>query len=278
MQTINQITLYGYAARFLHINNPSKPSLVCVPGAFMDFDSLKYHSSRFSKHFNYFILELPGTGDLSPLPADKPVSFLGDCLLEFANQYIGQPFYMLACSYGTAAALNFASKNPYLLKRLILGGSMLNISDADWPRMLNIAMQGLTDRVLFAEHFVQLVCREDWCRSQRQRTIRKAILRNARQFSLEKRRCFTNNTLRLLTSSVPKVDRIQCPTLCITGEYDSYTTPEHCQELAEAIPQGEFVNMANSDHMFFYDKPQESMDLMLQFLNEDMLLPMEQAA
>ena len=277
MQTINQTTIYGYAARFLHINNPSKPSLVFVPGAFMDFDSLKYHSSRFSEYFNYFILELPGTGDMPPLPANKPVSFLGDCLAAFAHQYIGQPFYMVACSYGTAAALDFASKHSNLLKRLILAGSMRNIPESDWPRMLDITVQSLTDQQTFAEQSLKIVC-SDKCRSKRQQAIRKVMLNNAQQFSATKRRSFANNTLRLLTSFVPKVEQIDCPTLCITGEYDCYTTPELCKELAASIPQGEFINMEDTDHMFIYDKPRESMELIMQFLTEDSVLPMAQAA
>ena len=92
MQTITHISLNGYPARCLHIYNPNKPSLVFLPGAFMGFNSLKYYSSRFSQAFNYFVLELPDAGNLPPLPADKPVSLLGDCLADFANQYIGQPF------------------------------------------------------------------------------------------------------------------------------------------------------------------------------------------
>ena len=277
MQTINQITIYGYAARFLNIYNPSRPSLVFVPGAFMDFDSLKYHSSRFSQHFNYFILELPGTGDMPPLPANKPVSFLGDCLAHFAHQYIGQPFFLVACSYGSAAALDFASNHSNLLKRLILAGSMSRIPDSDWPRMLHLAFLSLTTESDFAEQYIKLLC-SDKCRSRRQRAIQRAILRNARQFGLAKKLCAVNNTLRLLTSFVPKVEQIDCPTLCITGEYDCYTTPELCQELAKGIPQGEFVNMADTDHLFIYDKPQESMELIMQFLTEDSLLPMAQAA
>jgi pimeloyl-ACP methyl ester carboxylesterase len=278
MQTINKTAIYGYAARYLHIYNPRKPSLVFVPGAFMDFDSLKYHSSRFSEHFNYFILELPGTGDLPPLPANKPVSFLGDCLGAFARKYIGQPFYLVACSYGTASALDFASRYSEQIKRLVLAGSMRTISDTDWPRMLNLAMQGLTDQSLFAEHFVQLVCRHDRCCSKRQQTIRKAILRSLRQFSPEKRRCFTNNTLRLLTAFTPDVEQIHCPTLCFTGEHDPYTTPELCQELANAIPFGEFATLEDTDHLFHIDKPQESMDLAIKFLTADCKVPLKQAA
>jgi pimeloyl-ACP methyl ester carboxylesterase len=276
MNTIKVTTIFGYTARYLHIYNANKPSLILLPGAFMNFDSLKYHSSRLSQNFNYFILELPGTGDLSPLPVDKPVSFLGDCLSYFAQNHIAKPFYLLACSYGTAAALDFASKNSHLLKRLILAGSMRNIPESDWPKMLDITVHSLTDKEAFAEQSLKIVC-SDKCFSKRQQAIRKVMLNNARQFSAERRRSFANNTLRLLTSFVPKVEQIHCPTLCITGEYDCYTTPELCKELADSIPQGEFINMADTDHMFIYDKPRESMDIIMQFLTKE-LLPMERVA
>ena len=202
---------------------------------------------------------------------------MGDCLADCANQYIGQPFYMVACSYGTAAALDFASKHSRLLKRLVLAGSMRHIPDADWPRMLNLAMLCMSSDNAFGEQYIQLLC-SDKCCSKRQQAIQRAIIRNARKFSVEQRRCFTNNTLRLLTSFVPKVEQIHCPTLCFTGEYDPYTTPKLCEELAEAIPLGEFATMADSDHLFIYDKPQESMDLILQFLTADMVPFLEQAA
>jgi pimeloyl-ACP methyl ester carboxylesterase len=278
MQTINPINIDGYAARFLHINNPSKPSLVFLPGAFMDVKNSRYFSSRFSKEFNYFLLELPGTGDLPPLSAEKPVSFLGDCVADFANRYIGQPFYMVACSYGTAAALAFASKYTEQLKRLVLAGSMRTIPDSDWPRMLNLAMLSLTnDNKTFSEKYLQLVS-SDRCCSRRQNIIKKAVVKNMRQMDLEKKRCFTNNTLRLLTAPPPIVEKIRCPTLCFAAEHDPYTTPKLCQELADAIPFGEFATLADTDHLFHIDKPQEIMNLMMQFLTADNESSLEQAA
>ena len=278
MQIINHISLNGYPARFLHISNPNKPSLVFLPGSLQDMSSLKQFSSRLSQDFNYFLLELPGTGNMLPLQTDKSVGFLGDCIESFVSKYINQPFYMVACSYGTGPALAFASKHSGLLKRLVLAGSMRHIPESDWPRMLNLAMLGLTnDDDTFAEQYLQLVS-SDKCCSRRQQIIRKAVIRNMRQMDVEKKRCFTNNTLRLLTACPPDVEQIHCPTLCFTGEYDPYTTPELCQELAEAIPLGEFATIADTDHLFHIDKPQASMDLIMQFLTADRVLPIEQAA
>ena len=92
MQTLKHISLNGYPARFLHIYNPNKPSLVFLPGAFMGFNSLKYYSSRFSQAFNYFVLELLGTGDLPPCQLINPLVFWGIVWQTVPISILASPF------------------------------------------------------------------------------------------------------------------------------------------------------------------------------------------
>jgi 3-oxoadipate enol-lactonase len=65
-----------------------------------------------------------------------------------------------------------------------------------------------------------------------------------------------------------ELDRIQCPTLAITGESDCSTLPEDHQLIADRIPDSKLVVVKNASHTVPEEQPEEFNRLCLEFLKE----------
>ena len=61
---------------------------------------------------------------------------------------------------------------------------------------------------------------------------------------------------QLIRSRSFDLTRIQIPTLVITGEDDFYSLPDHCQRIADTLPQGECSIIKDSGHFSMIDDPQ----------------------
>lgn len=166
--------LNGHTARYLHLSNYGKPALVFLPGALQDIDALREYNKGLSEYFDYFILELPGTGDTPYLPAHITIGFLAECLDSFTRKCIRRPFNLVACSYATAVALDYGRNKPNMLDGLVLAGSMLRIPESEWPNMLLLLRQCYVNQDQFAEGFTKLLS-SDKCNSKRQAVIKKSV-------------------------------------------------------------------------------------------------------
>ena len=60
--------------------------------------------------------------------------------------------------------------------------------------------------------------------------------------------------------------KIQCPTLCFTGEYDPYVTKERCKELANSIPNSSHTTIPNTDHLFHIEAPDTTIAMITEYL------------
>ncbi len=48
---------------------------------------------------------------------------------------------------------------------------------------------------------------------------------------------------------------VRCPTLLITGEHDFLATPALVTDMAQAIPNGEFLEAKDASHAVHHDQP-----------------------
>lgn len=66
--------------------------------------------------------------------------------------------------------------------------------------------------------------------------------------------------------STPLVGKIAIPTLCLVGADDAITSPDDMHSLAEAIPDGEFVEVPDAGHLSPMENPQVINDVLMRFL------------
>ncbi|MCU0490521.1 MAG: alpha/beta hydrolase, partial [Chloroflexaceae bacterium] len=66
--------------------------------------------------------------------------------------------------------------------------------------------------------------------------------------------------------SFPPFDSVQVPTLALTGQWDRIAPPELVRDMAQALPNAQFVVLANTGHMSNIEQPDAFNTAVLQFL------------
>jgi pimeloyl-ACP methyl ester carboxylesterase len=265
MGNIVEVDVKGYQCRYMHLENEGKPKLVFLMGSLQEIESVQVFNRTFSQDYDYWVIELPGSGNTQPLHPKHDVCFLADCLDEFNKQVMAEaPFYLVACSYATGIALEFAKLAEDRLHRMALAGSMMDIPLSEWPTMLQLMRDCAFDTPNFAKGFIDLLTDKSGAIEKRH-IIERAAIRKASAYREENFWHFVFNTIRLMCYNPIDLNKINVPTLVFTGEYDPYVKPEKASELAQALGQGTYVALGGCDHLFHIEKPKESLDLVLEF-------------
>lgn len=265
MGNIVEVNVKGYQCRYMHAENKGKPNLVFLMGSLQEIESVQVFNRTFSQDYNYWVIELPGSGNTQPLHPKYDVRFLADCLDVFNRQVMQrEKFYLVACSYATGIALEYAKIAQHQLHRIALAGSMMDIPLDEWPTMLQLMRDCAYDTPKFATGFIDLLTDKSGVIEKRN-VIQRAAVRKASSYREENFWHFVFNTIRLMCYNPMDLEKINVPTLVFTGEYDPYVKPEKARELAEALGQGSYVSLKGCDHLFHIEKPKESLDLVLEF-------------
>ncbi|MFT7560912.1 MAG: pimeloyl-ACP methyl ester carboxylesterase [Flavobacteriales bacterium] len=264
MENILNLSVLGHDVRAMHIPNTGKPVMVFLMGSLQDIEGVGQFSDGFSPYFDYWAVELPGFGKTQPLHSKFGVPFIAECLAVFVEEYVGSSFNLVACSYATAIALDYAKLHQNRLENMVLVGSMMDIPLSHWPTMLQLLRDVSFDPPKFASGFVDLLT-VDHPDIPRQAAIRRAATRRAKVDG-ENLWHFVFNTIRLMSFNVGDLSGITVPTLVYTGEHDPYVTPDDAKKLAQALPNAEFQILPGCDHLFFLEKPLESIAMVNQFL------------
>lgn len=269
MQNIVDFTFDGHTSRYLHLPQANKPALIFLMGSLQEIESVQAFNRGFSQDFDYWAIELPGSGNTGPLHPRFPVSFLAEYLNKMVESLLAnRAVYLVACSYATGIALEYAKLRPSGLRRMALAGSMMDIPLSDWPTMLQLMRDCAFDTRAFADGFIDLLTAPD-VNIERQSVIRKAAVRKAANYRDENFWHFVFNTIRLMCYEPKNLQKIVTPTLVFTGEHDPYVRPEHCERLAGSLKHGEFCVLPGCDHLFHIEKPRETIDLILNFLKQE---------
>ena len=195
-------------------------------------------------------------------------------LLAVTQATEATPAVVVGNSMGGGLALDLALANPDNVNALILiAASPTGYNYTDWPTAP--AEAALDDLVAAAEAAgdLELVNRLEvryWLDGvdQPEGRVRGAT----RDLMLEMNgRALHADPIGESTARVPAWDRlseIAIPTLVVVGEHDLPGVQLQCSEIADAIPLGQMVTIAESAHCPSLDRPEELTKLMLEFLDQ----------
>ena len=151
---------------------------------------------------------------------------------------------------------------------MVLVGTMVAIPDHcrdEFHHSLEQLAAGRIDE--FAETALGIVfSRDPAAQIPTSRVIRRILLRRIDKATADEIDKFGANTRRLL--NLPMVDTSSPPaqpTLVTTGEYDTFTTPALCRELAATCADSQFTVIRDADHMVHLQRSAEVVDLMVRF-------------
>jgi len=268
MDNILKFSHLGFSSRYLHVVQNNRPTLIFLMGSLQEIESVQVFNSAFSRDYNYYAIELPGSGNTDPLHPKYDVSFLAEYLSVMIRQLGLNQVSLVACSYATGIALEFAKKNRDKLHRMVLAGSMREIPLSEWPTMLQLMRDCAFDTPNFANGFIDLLTEKQGL-VPRQETIRKAAVRKASKYRSSNFWHFVFNTIRLMCYEPSDLQQVSTPTMVFTGEFDPYVKPEHAERLAKEMSNAQFELIRGCDHLFHIQQPEQTIGLILNFLADE---------
>ena len=235
----------------------SDRSVLFVSGAFQSMKSW----ARFERHFagraEVLAVDLPGTGQSDPLPAEVGLDFLAGAVLRVLDELGIDRVHLVSASYGTAVAYRVGQLFPERIESLVLAGTMRRIPDIQRrtaERTVELLEAGRDEA--FATLVMESPLQRDPAVSiENRRVVGRLFRKSLIAMGPAERHKYIENTRRLLSHAPLDLDLPPAVrTLIFTGEHDPFTTPEHCREIASAIPGALFTTIRDADHLFHLER------------------------
>lgn len=228
---------------------------IYIGGAFQSIQNVQNYAKASAAYTHTIMIDLLGFGDSDILESSYKMEILADSIIHFVEEKGFEKVNLVGTSYGAVVSYIIAGKSPELLNRMVLGGFMDKFDEQTleiWQQGLWYAKNGR--RPEFSEHMSALLLnksRESEIRLQSyisSMMVRKLL--GATYAELDK---FIFSIERLMANK-KTFPAPQCPTLMMTGEFDSFTTPAHHKKLHDLAPQSTYTLINNADHMFHLEQ------------------------
>lgn len=263
-----------FSHRIIPHGAPRFTPTLFVSGAFQTMDSWARFARMFAPETTVLLVDPPGMGSSDLLPAEVGIDFLAACLEQVLEEHGIERVSVVAASYGTPSAYQFARLHPERVDRLALVGTMQEL-----PRHLRERIAGTVaiarrgDRNHLAEEVVDgMLCHDPEKTIDRReyaaRVLRSGILRMTDAELLK----YAANTERLLGhTSLDLSGLIAGPeALVFTGEHDRFTPPGECRRVAAAFEHGWFTTVRRADHLLHLQQWDTVIDLLLRFMAREL--------
>ncbi len=260
---------FSCESRVVHAPAPRFPPVLLIGGAFQRKESWGRCEEALLKSMDVVSVDPPGWGAADLLPETYGADFLADAVCHMLDECGVGRANVLAGSYGSAIGYEFARRHPDRVGRLVLFGTMTAIPDhaqAAMRRTLEYLAAG--EMQTYAHALLDLLMTPERLADIPNGTlIHRLLVRRIVTVSQAEVQQMTTNTLRLLNhQALDTSEPPRAPVLTVTGEYDSFTTPELCRQMAAACADSWYAEIRDADHMLIWERTAETADLITRFL------------
>lgn len=258
---VGVVHLRHYTAKYLVVGD-GEP-LVLVPGLAGGYELLGRLVRVLAHQFKVICYQLRGEQD--PLTARRPHGLvdLAEDLADVQDALLLERPTMVGISFGSAITLEFALRHPQKIGRLVLHGVESRFRNRLGGRIARLALEQFPlphDNPFFNQFFRMLFARGEsidplfdyvtaqcWSTDQSVIAQRLAMLAD---FDVRDR-----------------IAALTVPALVVAGQDDAIISAAAQQELAAAIPDGQFVSVAGSGHLCFLTRPKAFARAISEFLS-----------
>ena len=247
------------------------PALVLVHGVGLDhtmWDPVVEPLAQKHRVLRYDIL---GHGHSDDPPGPRRLNDFVAQLLEVLDFHDVETSDVVGLSLGGLIALMTAARHPNRVRRVVLVSTVFSRSESQ--------LAGVRQRLELAENeglkpVADLAIKRwftpQWRASHLTDTeaVRQRLLTTDQVGYLKAYRIFVDAHESASKASTD----IEAPTLVLSGEHDSGSTPEMAAALAAAIPGGKAQIMAGLNHLAPIEAPNLFANTLLEFLNQESLL------
>ena len=265
---------FNYYCRFIENPFSQYDPIVLLSGAFQNMDSWKNFTKVLRKDFSVVLIDLPGSGQSDFLPYHFGGDFLVEAINNMFNQLKIKKANIIAASYGTPTAFNFAAKYPEKVAHLIMGGVMKEMPEErkkDVERIYEYEQKG--DLKAFARETTKLLLNCDECKNVKRSSLVKRVMEcSLARISKADTRNMAENTRRILYHGALDLKKAACvPALVYTGEYDHFTRPEYCREVAGYFNNATYTTVKKADHLFHIEQTSTVIEMGIRFVKGEAL-------
>lgn len=258
---------YRYAT-FRRDASQAQPYLLFIGGAFQDIRASYKICRELSQWFNVICVEVPGSGQSDLLPEYYDFGYIAEILYDLIQNLNIKETHLIGCSYGSPIAYRFAQKFPNSVSRMVLTGVMKEIPACvrrEVEESVFLIENGSLEDfdALISHLFFNLEKTDD---IEGQTYIKNKFSLALSQMSIESKMKYSQNTRRLLASTLSPFPQVNTPVLVVTGEYDNFTSPEYCGQFAAMCKNVEFTLVNKSDHFFHVEQARTTINLVSGFL------------
>ncbi len=211
-----------------------------------------------SQGFNVLAVDLPGHGD-SEGPSLSSIQEISDWVKDLANELNLKKINFIGHSQGCLVGIDFASRYPELIERLVLvAGSyklpvnqdLLDLAEAGDEKALLLMMKWGYEgsKAFIGGNPVKKIINST-------REIREILY-------VDLRAC--NN----YKSGKDSLEKINCSTLCIFGDLDKMVPLEVGNKMAEKIKNSKVKVITNCGHMIIFERAFEMRKSVIEFLKK----------
>lgn len=254
-------------------NTRGQTPIVILGGAFQRFESFRRDVELLYQYHPVYLVDLPGQGGNNQLAPNLSFEDYAHLLKGFVDRLGLKKIIPVSLSFGSAIGFHFARLYPYHTERLIMAGTTPKLRPSVarlLEESLGLLEQGRHDE--FAQAVVLNLMNYSRRKEMRgSEILARGLYRNMRDLTEQDRLKYRHNTERLLcdeglTGEAPEVE-----TLVVAGEWDHFTTPYECFQVARSCPRGVLAIVAEADHLAPYLKKEMVNQTYLAFLDGERL-------
>ena len=237
-----------------------KPTILLMHGSGLSHIVWSLHEQFYSSQgFNVLAVDLPGHGD-SEGPSLSSIQEISDWVKDLANELNLKKINFIGHSQGCLVGIDFASRYPELIERLVLvAGSyklpvnqdLLDLAEAGDEKALLLMMKWGYEgsKAFIGGNPVKKIVNSA-------RAIREVL-------AVDLNAC--NN----YKDGENAIKKINCLTLCIFGDLDKMVPMKVGVKMSEQIKNSEVKIISNCGHMILFEKAFEMRKLVNEFIKKN---------
>ena len=266
------ITSGGMPIHYLDWGDPSAHPFLLLHGFTSHAHGWDFLADRLCKKYRIVAIDMPGHGDSGWSLKGYTIDIFRKELLDFCDGLGLKRFSLLGQSLGGMAAMDFASRYPERVERLLIVDAGPKVPQGG-KRDLIVKFFGGKSRFASPEDVFAFRRSQDTrCVEYMERYLTYHAVKQLKDGSWTWKydKLFRNPLLLLLKTRQPdlwgSLPHIKCPTLVLHGELSPVLTQDVADRMAQVIPHCKLVTLKDTSHRIHIERPEEFERLVQEFL------------
>ncbi len=230
-------------------------------------------AKKMSENFEVFLPDLRNHGN-SPHAKEFSINCMTEDIKKFTEIHNLKDVFLLGHSLGGKVALNFASKYPKVVKKLVVVDiSPKNYNEKKfYEHNKHQKIISYLKKIDLSKYKSRIKALEDLSKIDKDKRLELFMMKNIKrnkQGNLEWKiniNSIADNLANLINQFNADLSKITCNTLFIKAENSNYITDDDFKKIREEIAKVQFVTIKDASHWLHSEKPDEFTAVLKKFL------------